>query len=280
MLRNFTRVIILVYVFIALFFIDSWAQRPAALIKKIVDMSGIKPAEIDSVTEKVKIHRKASGEWIMGAPKKELFWKDRILVEEFTRVVLHIKRKNQRGKIFLLPDSLKTFKKRAVYEIQEDPKKLGRLQAFIEHGSLVVDWAHGKLSVIALGIQSTLSGTKVAFVIDSTRGQGFAFLQQGALVFPDYPNIKMRPMDAVLLRRGMPPVIFVPDFQAASEIRNFIHYNSKNLWSQFIPWWQKPIFYVPTAAVGAGASVYIISQIIAKKEEPDLPGPPDPPTNP
>lgn len=265
------------------------AQEPKAKIHEIALFKGKKFVVDKDTTEFVKVKRREERNWEIGQPKLDLFFKDKILVKKNTRVDLRINTGMQEGKIVFSTELLESSKKTAIYEIKEDPQQLGRIQMLLEQGSLMVDWVHGKLNIMALGINSLITGTQITFYVDSTANEGMLFLEEGSVNFPEYPDLKVRPMDAVKLRRGMPPEIYVPGILgAALLIRNFTH-NTFTIWKPGLPWWQKPFASVPAAATTAGtaAAVGAVSYAIienAKKEEKktdeDLPGPPPPPSQP
>ena len=119
------------------------AEDPIAKIQKIADVSQPKPIKITTVTDRVKVQQKGTGEWENAYPKYELFLRDKILIKKFIRVILEIKSKDQRGKIIMLSDSLSSQKETALYEIQENPQKLGQAEVIISYGSLIVDWLSG-----------------------------------------------------------------------------------------------------------------------------------------
>ena len=188
-----------------LFFSNIWAQDNEQTIARIDRIKDIKKKKyIKKETDRVKVKRQQTGDWFNAAPDTCLFRRDRILVAKDTRVELELKGKYQQGMLVLAPDSPDLSKEKdkrtlpvkissALYEIREETdslevKKLGLASVLVERGSLVADWAHGKLSIIAANIRTLFTGTEVSFTIDSTGTEGFIFLKSGSLKFPDYPS--------------------------------------------------------------------------------------------
>ena len=188
-----------------LFFSNIWAQDNEQTIARIDRIKDIKKKKyIKKETDRVKVKRQQTGDWFNAAPDTCLFRRDRILVAKDTRVELELKGKYQQGMLVLAPDSPDLSKEKdkrtlpvkissALYEIREETdsfevKKLGLASVLVERGSLVADWAHGKLSIIAANIRTLFTGTEVSFTIDSTGTEGFIFLKSGSLKFPDYPD--------------------------------------------------------------------------------------------
>jgi hypothetical protein len=240
------------------------AQEPVGRIRTIADVSGKKPRKLKKETDRVRIRRKSSGRWLKAAPDTSLLWRDRLLLQKYTRAAIDIRRKDQRGRVYLLPDSLATRRERAVYEIREHPQELGRVDLYIAHGSMIVDWAYGKLSVIALGIQTLFVSTRVAFIVDSTRAEGLVYLDRGGAIFPDFADLQFRPTDVYRLRPGQPPEkVILPALQV-TQWQRFVQVNSHDLWAGLRPWWQKPAFYLPAAAAVTGG---VVGGIIINGEE-------------
>lgn len=234
------------------------AQEAVGQIKAIAKISGDKPLSISGPTPDVRIHRRHSGDWQLAAAKLPLYWRDRLLLRQYMCVAIEIKNKDQRGKIYILPDSLETQKENAVYEIREEPERQGQAAVYIAHGSLILDWAQGKLGVIALNIRSLFIGTEAAFVIDSTTATGYVFLDHGTMQFPDFPGIQVGDREIYRLRPGARPELVSLSAVQLGELRRFVDYASRKLWSRFVPWWHKPAFYIPAAVVGTAVAGAII----------------------
>lgn len=246
-----------------------FAQQPVARIRSIADISSGQAKPVDGATDRIKIQRQFSCEWDDAAPNSDLFWRDRLLLQRYIRAAIEIQNRDQRGALYVLPELLQTYKARALYEIREQAYELGDVELVITHGSLVIDWAHGKLSVIAVGIRALLNGTRVAFIVDYTRASALIFLDHGSVIFPDYPGLQQFPSEVYRLRLGEPPVrITLPAGQTA-ELHRFVQVNSKGLWSKPRLWWQKPGFYLPAAAVAGGG---IVAGIMLTRGNGEIPG--------
>lgn len=74
--------------------------------------------------------------------------------------------------------------------------------------------------------------------------------------------------DEGFIRRGLPPGRVQRLDPATSRaireralaVERAVSYNAGQPWSRFTPLWQKPVFFVPALAVGAGAVVFVVSR--------------------
>jgi len=259
------------------------AQTPVGQIKLIADVSQAKPRKITEPTDRVTIKRQTSREREKAFPKMALFFKDRLQVKEYTRVNLRIDNPIQKGNLHLATELTQTHElaprsKEAIYEIREDPQELGRAAVVVEKGLLLLDWAYGKLSVIASNLRMALTSTKVVLAIDSTGTKGVVFLDEGVISFPDFPDIKVNPKDAYRLQQGSHPDKILLSGAEVAQLSNLMQANTTQLLSQLTPFWQKPLFYIPVATLGVGAATYlIITAGEGTEEDEDLPRPPKPP---
>lgn len=253
-----------------------------ARIQCIADISQSKPMKIKTDTDKVMINRYISGDWIYAQPKTQLFRQDQMLVQKNMRVAVQLKRKNQRGKLYFLPNALEAKRDEAIYEFIDYPAQPGRVDLYIAHGSLIIDWEYGQIGIIANSIQVLLEETKAMFEVDSLSGDGYVYILSGSVTFPEYPGMIARPQDKFRLRSGQAPEKMTTSLQHAAQLKRFINYNSRDLWSAITPFWQKPVFYVPAAA-GTGivaTTLFIAAKGDGKTDDPDLARPPGPPENP
>ncbi|MDR8392224.1 hypothetical protein NC796_13810 [Aliifodinibius sp. S!AR15-10] len=239
---------------------EGWAQEEViGRIQRIADISSAKPVLIDEETDRVQIQRE---EWINARPKIDLFRRELMQVKKNIRADLRIRLPDQKGNIFLVPnspDTLHMIKEEGIYRITETPEKLGGFKLLVVKGSLVFDWLYGKLRVDAVGVSIDISGTSAAIVVDDSGDQGIVFLEQGTISFPEFPNIQVNSMEAFLLRRGLPPTKFDLGAQQAQQLQDFVQYNVKDVWSRFRPWWQKPKFYIPALAITVGGGIILLS---------------------
>jgi len=126
------------------------------------------------------------------------------------------------------------------------------LELVVKQGVMVVDHARGELLVLANGIRTKIFGTTALFVVDSAAGEGTVYLSRGHLAFPDYGIDAQGTGRVWRLNVGQPPVeVFAP---AADPQRwqSEVQYTTKTVWQGAKPFWQKPSFFVPAAAVVVG----------------------------
>lgn len=251
----------LLALFLGMLLSEVQAQQEAiGQLQRIADISSEQPVQIKEETDRVRIQRQ---EWINARPKLDLFLGEVMQVRKHIRADLEISRPDQSGNIYMVPDAPDTtehtIREEGIYSITEDPQQLGGLKLLTVKGSLVIDWLYGVLRVDAVGISIDISGTRAAIVVDDSGDEGIVFLENGELRFPEYPNLQVGAMEAIRLRRGLPPVKIDLGAQQAQQMQEFIQYNAKEVWSQLRPWWQKPRFYVPALAVTVGAGILLIN---------------------
>jgi hypothetical protein len=128
---------------------------------------------------------------------------------------------------------------------------LNALQLVVKQGVLVVEHARGGLLVVANGISTRILGTTVLFEVDSLAKTGTVFLQEGHLVFPDYRMDETGENRAWHVRPGQRPEEFVPTGNQLKQWRHEVRYATHSVWNK-TPFWQKPSFLLPAAAVVAG----------------------------
>ncbi|MDZ7695025.1 MAG: hypothetical protein U5K69_28560 [Balneolaceae bacterium] len=234
-------------------------QEPIGQLKRIADISSEKPVPIKEETDRVQIQRQ---EWIDARPKLNVFHGELMQVRKYTRADLQISRPDQNGNIYLVP--VMPAHRYAYHPGSGHIQNFGRssagggLKLLVVKGSLAIDWLYGILRVDAVGINVDISGTRAAIVVDDSGDEGIVFLEHGELRFPEYPNVQVGAMEAVRLRRGLPPVKIDLGIQQVQQMQEFVQYNAETVWSQLRPWWQKPRFYVPAIAVTVGAGILLI----------------------
>lgn len=252
---------ILLSLLFGLLITQGWAQDDAiGQIQRIADISREKPVQIKNETDRVRIQRK---EWINARPKIDLFRREIMQVKKYIRADLQIRRSDQRGNIYFVPEapdtSQHTIKDEGIYRITDAPEELGGFKLLITKGSLVFDWLYGTLSVDAVGINVDISGTRAVIAVDESGDEGILYLEQGELSFPKHPNLQVNSMEAFRLQRGMPPVKIDLGTQQSQQFQDYIQYNVQDIWSTFRPWWQKPKFYIPAVAITIGGGIMLLS---------------------
>jgi hypothetical protein len=145
------------------------------------------------------------------------------------------------------------------YEIMRgDVSSLSALQLVVKQGVMVVEHARGELLVVANGISTRILGTTVLFEVDSLTKTGTVFLQEGHIAFPDYRMDEAGQDRAWRVKPGQRPEEFVPTGSQLKQWRHEVQYATHSVWSK-TPFWQKPSFLLPAAAVVAGGVGCIVA---------------------
>lgn len=239
-------------------FTPAGAGSQTAKVKKIADISGPKVEKINERTPRVRIQRRTTGRWLDAAPDTTIFWKEILKVGTKTRVKIRVDQNIAKGEIVCLADLPEYDRGEGFFKFNENFDRLGFWEILLAKGSLLADWSRGRLEVVAVNTTTRLTGTQVAFFVESDSA-GFVFLKKGSIVFPDFPEIVTRPPDIVRLRAGQPPAIVNPPVQQVARVQRFVNYNGHEIWSQLTPLWQKPGFFIPAGAVAglvAGKIIY------------------------
>lgn len=236
-----------------------YAQQPAGKISEIKDVSETPPVKLTGVTPKVKIRRSNISDWVNAQKGLRVFQGDFLQVSRLTRVKLKIKYNGQKGTFILLPDTPDAPKKNAIFRIGEKIDRIKGMKLFLLKGTMIADWAHGKLSVIANGIRSIFLGTKVLYVVDEGKNSSYMFVQKGTIRFPDYPEVIARAQEVYQLRENTPPKKIIINSPRLKKLNEFSNFNSHTIWSSG-KIWTKPYFYIPAAAVITGSIVFLATR--------------------
>lgn len=251
---------------------SGWPQDSNIKIYRIADSSGPKKILIEGETEKVQLRRGENSDWQMAGPGLELLVEDRLKLASYVHVDLRVGG-NQEGQLVALPNPTD---RGAVFRIQDySENELAGIQISLESGSMSIEWLRQKLSVVAYGIRTLIGGTKLAFIRDPENNNRILFLDHGAVSFPDYEDLKMEPGDIAILKEGEKPVIVKILPQKQNWLRGIIRYNAEDVWKAppTTPFYRKPLFYIPAAAVLIGGGAYLVSTLVNEKDSP-LPEPP------
>lgn len=249
------------------------AQEPQGTevkIYRIADSSGPKKIVIEGETDKVQLQRGEQAGWQNASPGEELIAGDRLKLEPYVHVDLRLQG-NQEGQLVLLPNVVD---RGGTFRLEDDPDIEGGIQIALESGAMSVDWLRQKLTVIAFGIRTLISGTKVSFLRDPENNKRIAFLDYGTVTFPDHPDLVFEDGKIAILEPRDVPIVETITPQKQAWLRGIIRYNAEDVWKGApIPFYRSPLFYVPAAALLVGGGVYLISTIDNNKQS-DLPEPP------
>ena len=261
----------IIFMFVFLISFPGWPQGSNIKIYRIADSSGPKKMLIEKETGKVQLQRGESGDWQNASPGLELLAEDILKLEPYIHLDLRIAG-DQDGQLVALPNPID---RGAILRIQKDSDDEAHgIQIHLESGSMSIDWLRQELLLVAYGIRTVIGGTKLAFIIDPENNNRILFLERGAVSFPDHNELKMEPGDIAVLKKGEKPIIAKITPQKQAWLRGIIRYNAEDIWKKGrIPFYRKPLFYVPAAAVLIGSSAYLISTLVNEKDSP-LPEPP------
>jgi hypothetical protein len=236
-------------------------------------LGGSEPVQIRAASDRVQLRRGATGPWLLVGPDSELVESDHLRVRRYVDVRLRVERPTQRGQLVFLTELLGPMGGRPFqvgnvgaqsdYVLGDTAAVAGaaaadELVVTVESGGLVVHWSAGRLAVIAAGVRTIITGTRVAFALDATGDNGLVYLDEGSISFPDFPTVTVDEGDEVRLTRGLPPVVTTPPASTASAYSEAVRYNGEQVWAQLRPFWLKPSFYVPALATVAGTTTWLL----------------------
>lgn len=192
---------------VALAFVTSVleAQRPVGALREVRGLQGCVPmnASLDPPNDAVRVSRGA-GSFVGIAPGQALNTLDQVQVKRLVdaKVFSSGGEGFGRGVIVFAPE-LGTCTSYAG-EFQKRGRQLGgtrpgsysiasraerragrdttRLVLALDYGGLVVDWQGGLMSIVALGREIQLTGTRVAVVVDSSATEAFVMVSEGAVL--------------------------------------------------------------------------------------------------
>ncbi len=227
--------------------------------------------EIKTATDKVQLQRLPSLEWLNAARDTGLFLRDMMWIKQ-PAVVVRVKMgeddPDNKGELTLTTEHPPGYRlvgagtEEAIYEIRQDTvRRGGRYALYIAKGTVVVRWTRGQLGVLAAGlfmILSTSSEARAVFYVTPDGGAGYILVESGTLaIIGGAPggNLMIRAGEGATFEQGPLPVRHAIAARNADALAGFIDYNTKELWSRFVPLWRKPGFWLGAAAVGAGSFV-------------------------
>jgi hypothetical protein len=236
-------------------------------IERIAELvGGGELVKIERESDRVQVRRGA--QWVLAGPDSRLQMEDMLRVQRYVDVRFKVDRPAERGRLtflpeVLLPDGARAFSIDSVgphadYVVHQDSTAQRDLTVVVETGSLLVDWSVGRLAVVAAGVRSLITGTRVAYSLDASGDAGEIFLEEGSLTFPDFPGINVAPGQVVFIQRGLPPTVTAPPAEAAELYETAMRYNGEEIWSRLTPFWRRPVFLVPAAIAVTGGVVALL----------------------
>jgi hypothetical protein len=250
---------------------DGRAQEESRVgeIEKVAELvGGGEVVRIDRESDRVQVRR--GTEWALAGPASGLLTKDLLRVQRYVDVRFRVDRPAERGRLTflpeaLLPDGARAFSIDSVgphadYVVLEDSTAQRDLTVVVETGSLVVNWSVGRLAVVAAGVRSLITGTRVAYAMEASGDAGQIFLEEGSLSFPDFPEIDVRAGQIVFIQRGLPPRVSDPGSEEVELYQLAILYNDEEVWegSTTPPFWRRPAFFIPAAVAVTGGVVALL----------------------
>jgi hypothetical protein len=243
------------------------AQTRVGNVRRIAEVfAARREREIRDATPLVRIQR-AGGGWSNASPSSQLFLQDQLMLQRYVDVQVEAKGAPYDGVLTFLPELVRESRD-PVYSF-EAPTRDGvyrmvggtdaDLGIDIQRGALVVQWNHGRLEVLAAGTRIDVLGTRLAISVDSSGDSGWVYLQEGTIIFPDFPGITVGNGEVFRLVRSAPPLRSQPDGVQRGSFEDVVEFNHSQVWSQFRPFYLKPLFYVP-ALVAGGAVAWMVAR--------------------
>ncbi len=150
-----------------------------------------------------------------------------------------------------------TLSREGIYEIGPDPRRLKGLEFVLRKGQLFFQQLAGGVSVRAGGTIAHVDGTEALVVVGADTTRGLLYLKEGHVRFPDYPDLGVGDNQLWRLRAGQPPQPLALGVASLDAWRRLADFHRKYLSPK--PFWQKPSFFLPAAAVVIGGAVLLFS---------------------
>ncbi len=233
------------------------AQDNAGKIKEIKDTSKQPHSNIHGSTERVQVQRGSAGRWWDAQEGSLVGAGTRVRVLQQTYAWVQLNSRNQKGDVVVSPIGPDSSQTEAIYEINENIDQIEGVELLLVKGTMVVNWLHGKLQVIAAEIPVLFIGTRVVFVVGDNGRQGYMFLREGVIKFPRHPGTTIYPGQIAKLVTGQAPQVLRPGAARVEQLNRFTEYNIKTLWHRPRSFWKKPRFYVPATAAVIGGGILI-----------------------
>lgn len=233
-------------------------------IDRIVEILGARDVrQLQQSTSRAQVRPAGATAWVDVAPGRGLLHGERLRVARYLDLRLRVRRSAEQGTLVFLPEVWERGGRNVFtagaqsgqrapegsYRVRTAPPGAGDLTVEIERGSLVVNWDHGRLAVVAAGTLAVISGTRLAVMVDSTGGGGAVFVDEGEVSFPDFPAARLRPGQWAVLRRGLPPQVLSLTAANQKLARRAVRHHADGIWGGGGPSW-KQIATVAVAAVG------------------------------
>ena len=185
----------------------------------------------------------------------------RDLVQLYRPVDVHMRFEHGVNKtdLFLYPGGGRV----GAYEVLPDTlDPLTDFQLAVKQGELIAEHYAGRFVATIAGFFVNVDGTKVLFRVDEPDSLGFVYLSKGSLSFPQH-GIRVRKGKKLAwnLVKGSPPQPVVLSALQVKKFEEEVKYHSQRVWGRSSrPWWQRPKFYIPAAAVVTGGIIYVATR--------------------
>jgi len=245
------------------------AQSRIGNVRRIAEvLAARREREIKDATPLVRIQRAGGTSWTNASPSSQLFMQDQLMLQRYVDVQVEAKGAPYDGVLTFLPELIRESRD-PVYSF-EAPTRDGvyrmtggsdvDLGVDIQRGALVVQWNHGRLEVLAAGTRIDVLGTRLAIAVDSTGDAGWVYLEQGTIVFPDFPAITVNNGEVFRLLRSAPPVRRQTEPAQRSAFDDVVDFNHSVVWSGFRPFYLKPLYIVPATLAAGGVIGWLITR--------------------
>jgi hypothetical protein len=232
------------------------SQTAIGRIDRIAEVAGARrERQIREPT--MRVQRLTAGTWESLGPGALIRSADQLRVQRFTDVRVAVEGTTHRGTLIMLPELMDrtgtrvfpatagvTASREAQYGVSSPTAGSGDLTVIIERGALVVDWAYGRLSVVAAGTPTLVTGTRLLVEASDDGQTGTMYLESGQISFPDYPGIEAVPGQIVYLQQGAAPVVQVAPLALVRAARSSGDYHAEEVWVAASRLW-----VIPAAAV-------------------------------
>jgi hypothetical protein len=121
-----------------------------------------------------------------------------------------------------------------VYTLTSRTERVGtrdstRLLIALDYGGVIVDWKGGLVSIVALGREIQLRGTRVAVAIDSASSEAFVMVREGSVLLVGVPGVAARAVNAGRVARFGRTFTDAADAPIGDELVNNERYHAETV---------------------------------------------------